>query len=63
MVGRPSRRSGSVWRTLTEVREWSGGPLKVWEWSGDPPKVLQVIGRPSQRSRSDREALQKVWEW
>ena len=39
--------SGSGWQILKDVREWSGGP----------PVCLVVVGRPSQMSRSVREAL------
>ena len=39
--------------TLTNVREWSGGP----------PECLGVVRRPSQMSGSGLEALLDVWEW
>ena len=53
MVGRSSRRSGSGWKALPEVWEWSGGTLEG----------LRVVGKPSRRSGSGREALPMVREW
>ena len=60
MVERPSRRSGSGWEALPEVREWSGVP----------PGGPGVVGRPSCRSGwpirtsgNGCEALPEVREW
>ena len=47
------RLSRSGWETLTDVREWSGGP----------PGCQSVIGRPTQMSGSGREALPHLWKF
>ena len=47
----PSRMSRSGWETLTDVREWSGGP----------PGCPGVIGRSSLMSGSGRVTLPNVW--
>ena len=51
--GRSSRISGSVRETLTNAREWLGGPH---ECSG-------VVGMPSRMSGSGRESLSDVLQW
>ena len=55
--------SGSGWKALPYVQEWSRGP----------PECLGVVGRPSlmfgsgreapRMSGSGREALPHDWEW
>ena len=45
--------SGSGRETLPEV----------WKWSGDHPGSVEMVGRPSRRSRSGRETLPEVWKW
>ena len=47
MVGKPSRRSETGWKTLLEVRNWSGVP----------PGGAGVAGIPCQSSGSGREVL------
>ena len=73
LVGRPPRRSGTGRETLSEVQKWLGDPPgdrkwsethpEVWNWSGDPLGGLELVGRPSQRSKSSRENLTEVWNW
>ena len=62
VVGRPSRRSGSRWETLPDVRKWSGYP----------PGGPELVGRPSRRSKwledppggpSGWETLSEVRKW
>ena len=58
--GRHSLIFGNGRETLTEVREWSGGPPEVRDSSGGPPEDPGVVLRPSGRSWSGREALVEV---
>ena len=44
--------TGSGRESLTDVREWSGGP----------PGCLGVVERPSRMSGSGRKALPDIWE-
>ena len=53
MVGRPSRRAGSIREAHLEGQEWSGGPPRR---DGSDWESTRMAG-------CGREALQKDWEW
>ena len=53
---------GSGPKTLSNVREWSRGPLECPEVLGRPSRMSGVVGRPSLMSGSIRESLLDVWE-
>ena len=54
--------SGSGREALSEVREWSGGPLGGPGVVGRLSRMLGVVGRPYRMSESGREALSDVQE-
>ena len=57
--GRPSLMSGSVRKSLPDVRV---ALSDIWVWSGVPPGCPGVVGRPSRMSESGQQSLQEVWE-
>ena len=83
VVGRPSRRTGNCRRqsrmcgtgreSIPEVLKWSGDPFGGPEVVVDPPGGVELVGRPSRRSRSGRrqsrrsgtskETLPEVRNW
>ena len=54
--------SGTDQETLLEVRKWSGDLSGSSEVVEAPPKGLQLVGRPSRRSRTGWETLPEVRE-
>ena len=52
--------SGSFWKAIMVIREWSGCPPGCPGVFGRPTRMP---GRPSRMFRSGRESLQDVREW
>ena len=60
LVGKPSRRCGSIWDNRPEFRKWSRYPSKFRNWSGDPTGGPEVDGRSFHSYGSSRKALPEV---
>ena len=68
-VGRPSRRSGKVWRHSKRFRTGLETLPEVWDKLGGPPggpgrvkRPSRRFGRPYRRSRTGWEAFPEVLE-